>query len=186
MKVMIHKEIACHHSKVLDTAFNSNIIKGQTQTYRLEETTEGTFELFMQWLYFQKLVSIKLDELSDCESPKVTSANKDLVSLWVLADKLGMPALQNVALNAIHDLSNKANCVFVPTFGFINANTTTDSLLRRYSVASCAEIKPEHFLTAVDIFPRQMLIDFAVYMIRKDRGLEKKDLIISDYFVNEN
>ena len=54
-KFVVRREFACYHSKVLNTAFNSNFIEGQTQTYRLEDTTPGTFKLLVQWLYMQKL-----------------------------------------------------------------------------------------------------------------------------------
>ncbi|KAH6671118.1 hypothetical protein B0J14DRAFT_595375 [Halenospora varia] len=48
---IIHKEVACFHSPVLNAALNSEFIEGQTQTYTLEDTTPGSFRLLMQWLY---------------------------------------------------------------------------------------------------------------------------------------
>ncbi|KAE9381274.1 hypothetical protein N431DRAFT_457876 [Stipitochalara longipes BDJ] len=39
-KFTIHKEVGCCHSKVLDAAFNSDFVEGQTQTYRLEDTID--------------------------------------------------------------------------------------------------------------------------------------------------
>jgi hypothetical protein len=55
-KFMINKEVVCFHSKVLDAAFNSNFIEGQTLENYLDDTSPGAFKLFMQWLYSQKLV----------------------------------------------------------------------------------------------------------------------------------
>lgn len=52
---LIHKEVACHHSKVLEAAFRSQFVEGSTQTYRLADTTEGAFKFMMQWMYSQKL-----------------------------------------------------------------------------------------------------------------------------------
>lgn len=48
VKFTAHKEVVCYHSKVLDAAFNGDFIERQTQIYRLEDTTEGVFKLFMQ------------------------------------------------------------------------------------------------------------------------------------------
>ncbi|KAG4443032.1 hypothetical protein IFR05_001486 [Cadophora sp. M221] len=53
---VIHKEVVCHHSEVLAAVFNSNFAEGQTQKYRLNDTTERAFKLFTQWLYSQKLM----------------------------------------------------------------------------------------------------------------------------------
>lgn len=52
---LVHKEIACHHSSDLKAAFNSEFIEGSTQTYRLEDVSEASFNFLMQWLYSQSL-----------------------------------------------------------------------------------------------------------------------------------
>jgi hypothetical protein len=53
--IFVHKEFACFASPVFDAAFNSNFIEGQTQTYKLDDTTSRAFRLLTQWLYFEKL-----------------------------------------------------------------------------------------------------------------------------------
>jgi hypothetical protein len=42
---MIHKEFACYHSPVFDAAFNGPFVEGQTQTYRMDDTTKGSFPI---------------------------------------------------------------------------------------------------------------------------------------------
>jgi hypothetical protein len=42
-KFIVHKEHACHHSPILNAAFNGNFVEGQTQTYRIEDTSPGPF-----------------------------------------------------------------------------------------------------------------------------------------------
>ncbi|KAG4412671.1 hypothetical protein IFR04_014174 [Cadophora malorum] len=58
---LIHKEVVCQQSEVLAAAFNSGFKEGQTQTYRLEDTTDRGFRLFMQWLYSRKFTLLQLD-----------------------------------------------------------------------------------------------------------------------------
>jgi len=86
------KEVVCFHSPDLNAVFNSGFIEGQTQTYRLDDTTERAFRLLVQWLYFQKFELIQLTD--DWEQSSYGNAEKaeemSLVELWVLADKLSM------------------------------------------------------------------------------------------------
>jgi hypothetical protein len=53
-KFTVHKEFACR-VKAFDSAFNSNFMEGQTQTYRIDDTSADAFRLFAQWLYGQDL-----------------------------------------------------------------------------------------------------------------------------------
>lgn len=70
-KFVVHNELACHYTPVLKAAFESNFIEGQTQTYKLQDTTKGAVRLLVQWLYPQKLDTIELTE------SHITDSNKD-------------------------------------------------------------------------------------------------------------
>jgi BTB/POZ domain len=61
-KFIMHKERVCYYSPVLNAAFNSTFIEGQTQTYRLEDTSPSAFRLFTQWIYGQKFDLIQLPD----------------------------------------------------------------------------------------------------------------------------
>jgi hypothetical protein len=180
----VHKEVACYHSKVLNAAFNGQFAEGQTQSYRLEDTTEHAFRLLMQWMYSQKLViSAQRNPVSE-DLGIWGKESHDLAMLWVLADKLGMPSLQNVALKAIDEISNKYQLIATHTFFYIENNTAADSPLRRYTVANCASYLHEEFATAE--IPYQLLREFGLYMLRRESGLEEKKVKVSDYLVKED
>jgi hypothetical protein len=51
---LVHKETVCHYSPVLRAAFISDSVEGQAQTYRLEDTSEGAFRFFAQWIHHQR------------------------------------------------------------------------------------------------------------------------------------
>jgi len=64
-KFILHKERVCYHSLVLEAAFSSKFVKGETQTYRIEDTSPGAFRLFTQWISREKLDLIQLRP--DCD-----------------------------------------------------------------------------------------------------------------------
>lgn len=128
-------EFACYHSPVLNAAFNSDFEEGRTQTYYLQDIRKSTFQLFVRWLYTQR-VDIDLDDYRVPNVPKfssetdsttheghcsngaemvrteedfpptvTTQSNEhDLVQLWVLADRLMIPALQNDTIRQLEVL----------------------------------------------------------------------------------
>ncbi|KAG4433063.1 hypothetical protein IFR05_011457 [Cadophora sp. M221] len=148
IKFLVHKEFTCYYSSVLSAAFNGSFVEGQTQTYRIEDTSPSAFRLFFQWLYSQKIDVYFLMETGRREatygSPTpeesralIQTENMDLVELWVLADRLAIPELQNLAvkhINAIGNLDDPAT----ETFDYIYQNTVYDSPLRRLVVQQCA------------------------------------------------
>lgn len=102
-----HKEVICCHSPVLEAAFNSNFIEGQTQTCRLEDTTEDAFKLFMQWIYSQRLTLKQLDDCWTTVEAEEVSEYMNLMGLWVLADRLCIPCLQNAVITAADEIGEE-------------------------------------------------------------------------------
>jgi len=188
-KFTAHKEVVCYHSKVLRAAFNSNFVEGKTQTYCLEDTTGATFKFFMQWIYFQKLNVLQLqDTYTKSNSTKEAALEEDfaLAGLWILGDRLCMNRVQNAALQAISDVSGRWSTIRGRTFKFVYDNTASGSLLQQYLVASCALMDAGCWGSKPHNLPHQMLVDFGCFMIRKCRGDEKAELDVSDYFVKED
>lgn len=52
---MVHKEFACYHSPVLKAAFDGEFIESQTKTYESKDTEGPVTQLFVNWLYTQRL-----------------------------------------------------------------------------------------------------------------------------------
>lgn len=122
-------------------------MESETSTYRLEDTTDRAFKVFMQWLYFQKLVLIGLGDDWKYDEGIFNSENDSLVELWVLGDKLEMPRLQNTALKAIHELAEKFNRIASTVSDYMEDHTSPESSIQRYSIASCATLSVEGFET---------------------------------------
>lgn len=101
-KFIVHKDYACHYSPVFKAAFASQFLEGQTQEYRLEDTTEEVLRILVQWLYTQELDSPPIwkedKELSESEKADGKQYHVSLVRLWILADSLLMSRLQNIVM----------------------------------------------------------------------------------------
>ncbi|TVY32908.1 hypothetical protein LOCC1_G007719 [Lachnellula occidentalis] len=169
---IVHKEIACYHSPVLNAAFNSDFIEGQTQTYTLDDISEGAFKLLVQWLYSQKLVL-----------PRPPMANElcilytDLVMLWVLADKLDIPSLQNLVLEKIEQISDESVSIPYESFDYIYRNTSKGSQLRRFLVEMVSMQCHENIFDDEDEhhIPRRMLLDLIICSTQRRGGAQSFD-----------
>jgi hypothetical protein len=86
-----------------------------TQSYTMEDVEDSVFQLLVQWLYQQKfeydVTQAEADSLRQYSTntekfekllfSKITKRQESLIKLWVLADRLAMPTLQNTVLGAL-------------------------------------------------------------------------------------
>ncbi|PMD52236.1 uncharacterized protein K444DRAFT_637423 [Hyaloscypha bicolor E] len=159
---LIHKDFACHYSPVLKAALNSNFIEGQTQSYRMEEDNHEAVHLLIHWFYTQVL---------DTQQPKerLTGKPKDnedlaLIQLWILADKLLIPELQNLVTGRIDSIRRITQAI------------PTGCLQSVYKDTSAGR-EPDWFTEHPEDFPHEMLIDFAAVWSRKMQEATKFGLM---------
>ncbi|KAG4433068.1 hypothetical protein IFR05_011462 [Cadophora sp. M221] len=182
---LVHKEVACHHSDVLKAAFNSGFIEGSTQTYRLEDVSEGAFNFLIQWLYSQKLnllvddpdhvVNTK-DEGEDCDE------DMHLAELWTLADRLNIPKLQNAVIDAFHSIFISHECLLCYSYHYIYQNTTANSKLRKYVCAPFAQYITLGFIKeTAKHYPSEMLVDIAEMLLSQRNSKYTWDISVEDY-----
>jgi len=160
-KFEIHKCFACYHSPVLDRAFASSFIEGQTQTYRLEDTTSAAFGIVTHWLYSQTLHYEVGWSISD--------ELLELANVWILADKLLIPRLQNDAIDrisALLEMSSDSDEA-LPYLKYIYDNAPPDGPLCRMAIARWNQ----HIGTVAfddgnpNSLPPRLLYDLAHYMV---------------------
>ena len=128
-KFIVHKKFACDASPVLNAAFNSSFVEGQTQEYALTDTTKGAVSLFAEWIYTRNIVVLLPENAEDLNVHKTQA---DLLNLWILADKLLVPQLQNRALLLFEDHHVKHGCIPIGLCINVWSNTGDDCGLRRY------------------------------------------------------
>ncbi|KAH7360630.1 hypothetical protein BKA65DRAFT_189714 [Rhexocercosporidium sp. MPI-PUGE-AT-0058] len=120
-KYIIHKSIACYHSPVLDKAFNGPYTEGQTQVMTIEDFDRpDAFGAIQSWMYTQNTDGWK-DEMGE-------EHDRKLYFVWILADRLIMPKLQNQVMNLLMDI----RIFSLLWLGFIYKNTSPESKLRSF------------------------------------------------------
>jgi hypothetical protein len=147
----------------MGAAFNSNFKEGQTQTYHLEDTSEDAVRLLVFWIYSQNL-NLPLEE---AESWDFTREIQALCSLWVLADKLIIAALQNAVIEKINAISLRDS--IIPTFciQYIYQNTAVRSPLRQLMLTYCAysSFATSYYTDNSHQFPKEMLLELTALLI---------------------
>jgi hypothetical protein len=175
-------QAACQHSPVLKAAFNSKFIEGETQTYRLKDTTEKPFRYLVQWFYAQRInFSIRLDDSLVSLTPGDTAGavkeltelilywrieHRTLFRLWILADKLLIPAVQNIVmdkLGVMHTVDKLFAVSFVFSVEYVYQNTGGDSPLRQFLVEYLAwHLGPLEYSKLSSCFPKDFLVSLAI------------------------
>lgn len=100
----------------------------------------------------------------------------DLVYLWLLAERLRMPHLQNLVMETIELVNDKGDGVPFKTFNAIYENTTVGNKLRKYAFhTAVAWCRPSTFTNYPEAFPLAMLIDIANYWASKSGQVNEVD-----------
>ncbi|TVY73266.1 hypothetical protein LSUE1_G005765 [Lachnellula suecica] len=187
---LVHKEVVCYHSPVLSAAFNSAFVEGQTQTYTLDDTTEGAFKLLVQWFYGKKIQLQILQEeykrshqvYNEKIQDIIDQEHDDLLRLWVLADKFSIPTLQNLVMRKLNEISEWTYHIHFVGLGYIYLNTVKGSPLRKYFVEVIArELSSDHYKTDPEDFPKEMLLELAIFYSK--RWHSSKSLKIERFMV---
>jgi hypothetical protein len=191
-KFLIHKERVCHHSQVLKAAFNGNFIEGQTQTYRIEDTSPGGFRIFTRWIYDQDLDLFQLKSKEEKRRDVrlhiinlVHFEDMELGELWVLADKMAIHRLQNFIVRKIVQTREMYGSVTVRTLLYICERTAVGSPLRRLMVSEVAQnCRKNDDFDCTEYFPHEFLMDLAKHQIRYvPAGKPQQQPDVSNFFV---
>lgn len=148
----IHKSFLCFYSPYFKAALNSPFTEGKNQAVDLDEMCPVAFSMFINWVYTQRI------ERSD----KLDITMNNCIELWILAERLLIPKLQNEVMLLI--ATDKF--YYLSTFCYgennlfhrIYENTTEDILLRRCIVARFTARDDRNF-TVQDDLPQEMLLD---------------------------
>lgn len=167
VEFLVHKEVACYHSIVFDGAFNGGFRETETLEYELDDTTPRAFQLLVQWLYSQRL---ELQQLRPNHkalklSTEDRSENMALVELWVLADRLLVPRLQNHVIEYMYKVFVRTQFIPAQTWKFIfGTDVSVHSPLRQYAIDLAACFVDEETydeLEESDLLPTGLLVGVA-------------------------
>jgi hypothetical protein len=137
-KFALHKIYLCSHSPYFKAAFEGGFSEAKTGEIVIKHTDSAIFGLFVEWLYTQKITEILCEDgnLKDAEKSVMDQPLlMELIQLWLLADYLEVPRLQNCAIDLLNQKMTRRNC-FVPasTIKFTYEKTPTGSPLQKFFV----------------------------------------------------
>lgn len=127
---IVHRDLLRHHSPYFDGALGGSFKESEGNLIRLPENKPDVFELFVGWLYAQRLdQQIDATELMTC---------RNLARHYVFADMRGVLRLKDAVITVliqglkIHPLPNRHS--ILQEIPYIYANTAEKSLLRKLLV----------------------------------------------------
>ncbi len=164
---MVHKDFACVYSPVLKAALNNtDSVESQIKTYHFENISEKVLRLLIYWIYCQDLDIIDLKPMRDAfKVVTKLEENMHLAKLWILADQLLIPRLQNDAMEKIEHMSHVSGLIATNCFKFVYQNTDGESALRKLYVHQSATQLDKSFVKDYPyIFPKDMLIDIIEFL----------------------
>lgn len=156
---IVHKEFICYYSPFFDAAFNGSFIEGASQALDLEDVEPAIFALLVGWIYSQTVPP------QDAYIPRSA-----LCALWVLADRLLIPKLQNEVIVAL-DIASTHFTSARPTGAastWVYQKTTSRSPLRRYLTHLVAAAPPNSKEPKLELYPTELLIDVIRFMREND------------------
>jgi len=196
VKFVIHKEFACYYCPVFKVAFNSKFVEGTTGEYYLEDSSENTVRILTNWLYTQRvdtqpLVQVGETKTSTSEERKERNSDANcnsvfmtLIELWVLADKLLMPRLQNDVLRELYYIMMQSYTAPLRSLHYLYANTAEKSGIRRLFLHRAAGYcSPDIIKQHVADFPHQFLLDVLAFHVVEVE--EDENFHIEDYYLLE-
>ncbi|KUJ22796.1 uncharacterized protein LY89DRAFT_763279 [Mollisia scopiformis] len=174
---MVHKDFACHYSPVFQAAFNSSFIEGQTQEYRLQDTSEIVVRVLINWFYTKKVDVEALGFTGESiKTAYYETRFISLVELWILAEKLLIPELQNMVIREFYRLKLAAMIVPTSCFHAIYEDTVVGSPLRRLCVDICVVyLKHSVYRETADQIPHDMFVD----LVARFSSLNRMELDIN-------
>jgi hypothetical protein len=93
--------------------------------------------------------------------------DQTLVELWVLADKLLIPSLQNVVIQELERLRKKFKSTSIRCLPSVYEKMGPDSQLRKLFVSWCAfNVASTRFEEKPDHFPQEMLLELAKVLVQ--------------------
>ncbi|KAF8851459.1 hypothetical protein BDZ45DRAFT_679097 [Acephala macrosclerotiorum] len=167
---LVHKEVACKSPVIAKFVEGSGDLP-----YHFQNSTEREVRLLLQYLYSQKLVLEQLRDDPELTDDLIREEDLALVKLWVLAEELEIPSLQNLVINSIDEIYRKYAAFPTDYLRIVYKITSSDSKLRGYFVTLFAEVvAPADILDEDYEFPQIFLRELAYFACKKLENREKK------------
>jgi hypothetical protein len=116
-------------------------------------------------------------ELDSTEGREILEENRSLVETWVLADKYGLPALQNLASSAISQICDYQRELPSRTYHLVYNKTSKGSPLRRLCIITLAQYgHPELVIKTPKYLPVPMVYDALAFLLERSGFEDQEEL----------
>jgi hypothetical protein len=129
-----------------------------------------------------KLELVQLNDNSDEDTIVDEEEEKSLAELWVLAEGLLLPELQNTVIDAMNEIRSTNKFIHTVYLAFVYSHTEAGSPLRRYYVDACKTMHTDSYKSDHDHFPHEMLLEL-VPSLTEDLD-DVKEPVATDYHVS--
>ncbi|KAJ5685375.1 hypothetical protein N7536_007994 [Penicillium majusculum] len=185
----VHESVLCTSSHFFKAAMSGSWMESKEHTIELPEDDPKAFSIYSHWLYFAKIPGI-LEAAKQGESAnKSAQEYYDLVSAYVLGDKLLDAQFQNSVIDAIIDTCSKADSkdgkVYFPDANAVSyaySNTTKFSKIREMLVDLYLHAAGDQWLS--EEHPKEFLFSVAKGLAERRRLRSIKSFIRYGYYVN--
>lgn len=139
---IIHKDLICQHSPCFSQALTS----GRSQVHA--DADPEIFNIVVYWLYFQHVY----------QEGELFHTPDALANLWMMAESLLMPKLQNLAMDLLFRMQFDYT---IKGFSIrqIHERSRAGSPLRAFLAGLCLSLNPSGLLTDEDNISRELLTD---------------------------
>lgn len=161
----IHKSYLTAYSHYFKAALNGPFTEAQTLSFEFKDVSPSVMDIFVSWAYTQKIVD------SAGSAPVV----RNLIDLWIMADRFQVPRLQNEALEAMNGQASQLNRSQDISFFYVYENTVDESPLRLFLAALSSQtyMKEAKTIDEPENYPHQMLIDMFNWATTHQKKLTK-------------
>lgn len=140
------KDLICYNSAYFEAAFNSDFSEAATQELEIEDVDIEIFKIFVYWLHKGKLCG------DDENQPSYTT----LVKIWLFADSILAPKLQNLVIYDIDQARYEHDYFPSTRLHLVYDNTAEGSPLRRLIVDTW---NYTYRISTPENYPHQFLVD---------------------------
>ena len=162
----IHKDLLCFYSDYFRGAFDSGFKEAVEGKLSLPTEDPAVFDIFNGFIYTRQL-----RDATDVQGPDLSFTT--LVALWIFGDKYIVPALQNKAIDAFKERSDKLKCIpWHSHLRTIYDNTLHGSPLRRIMTDMMAyetTVSSKSRDKIMEVYPLEALVDLAFTLSDKSK-----------------
>ncbi|THZ08701.1 hypothetical protein D6C91_10073 [Aureobasidium pullulans] len=162
----IHKDLLCFYSDYFRGAFDSSFKEAAEGKSSLPTEDPAILDIFNGFIYTRQL-----RDATDFQGPDLLYGT--LVALWIFGDKYIVPALQNKAIDAFKERSDKLRSIAWDShLRKIYDNTLHGSPLRRIMTDMMAyetTVSSKSRDKVMEVYPLEALVDLAFTLFDKSR-----------------